>query len=137
MTNNEKKFWDILTNLFVGAEVKGKSGFINLMVAKQSYFKKVKIDLLKQINDTCKDNKDFDRSAFFNVHFSLHHPISAARYPSSATQPTGRKRQETPNILFNKSLRVLAIFAISLPVGRKYANLKPLFKWLTISVLYF
>jgi hypothetical protein len=89
------------------------------------------------LHPPCKDNKDFDRSAFFNVHFSLHHPISAARYPSSATQPTGRKRQETPNILFNKSLRVLAIFAISLPVGRKYANLKPLFKWLTISVLYF
>lgn len=45
-------------------------------------------------------------------------------------------RQETPDILFNKSLRVLAIFATSLPVGCKYANLGPLFKWLIISNLY-
>jgi len=37
MTKNEKKFWGILTNLFVGAEVKGKSGFISLMRAKQNY----------------------------------------------------------------------------------------------------
>ena len=26
MIKNEKKFWDILTSLFVGAEIKGKSG---------------------------------------------------------------------------------------------------------------
>ena len=56
MTNNEKKFWDILTNLFVGAEVKGKSGFINLMIAKESYFKKVKTELLQEINEVCRDN---------------------------------------------------------------------------------
>ena len=46
MIKNEKKFWDILTSLFVGAEIKGKSGFINLMIAKQSYFRKVKKELL-------------------------------------------------------------------------------------------
>lgn len=76
MTNNEKKFWDILTNLFVGAEVKGKSGFINLMVAKQSYFKKVKIDLLKQINDTCKDNKDFKDELYDKLYSFFHRYFS-------------------------------------------------------------
>lgn len=76
MTNNEKKFWDILTNLFVGAEVKGKSGFINLMVAKQSYFKKVKVDLLQQINDTCKDNKDFKDELYDKLYSFFHRYFS-------------------------------------------------------------
>lgn len=76
MTNNEKKFWDILTNLFVGAEVKGKSGFINLMVAKQSYFKKVKVELLQQINDTCKDNKDFKDELYDKLYSFFHRYFS-------------------------------------------------------------
>ncbi|MDY0194241.1 MAG: DNA methyltransferase [Aliarcobacter butzleri] len=76
MTNNEKKFWDILTNLFVGAEVKGKSGFINLMVAKQSYFKKVKVDLLQQINDTCKDNKNFKDELYDKLYSFFHRYFS-------------------------------------------------------------
>lgn len=76
MTNNEKKFWDILTNLFVGAEVKGKSGFINLMIAKQSYFKKVKVDLLQQINDTCKDNKDFKDELYDKLYSFFHRYFS-------------------------------------------------------------
>jgi len=70
MTNNEKKFWDILTNLFVGAEVKGKSGFINLMIAKQSYFKKVKTELLEEINEICsRDNQSF-KDEFYDKLYS-------------------------------------------------------------------
>lgn len=72
MTNNEKKFWDILTNLFVGAEVKGKSGFINLMIAKQSYFKKVKTELLQEINEVCRDNQSF-KDEFYDKLYSFFH----------------------------------------------------------------
>ena len=77
MIKNEKKFWDILTSLFVGAEVKGKSGFINLMIAKQNYFGKVKEELLIQIEEICKDNKDFKDElydklySFFHRYFSI------------------------------------------------------------------
>ncbi|MBR8463505.1 site-specific DNA-methyltransferase [Campylobacter sp. faydin G-24] len=78
MTNNEKKFWDILNNLFVGAEVKGKSGFINLMVAKQTYFKKVKEDLLKQINEFCKDkdNENFKDELYDKLYSFFHRYFS-------------------------------------------------------------
>ena len=72
MTNNEKKFWDILTNLFVGAEVKGKSGFINLMIAKESYFKKVKTELLQEINEVCRDNQSF-KDEFYDKLYSFFH----------------------------------------------------------------
>ncbi|MBR8465142.1 site-specific DNA-methyltransferase [Campylobacter sp. faydin G-140] len=78
MTNNEKKFWDILNNLFVGAEVKGKSGFINLMIAKQTYFKKVKEDLLKQINEFCKDkdNENFKDELYDKLYSFFHRYFS-------------------------------------------------------------
>ena len=76
MTNNEKKFWDILTNLFVGAEVKGKSGFINLMRAKQNYFKKVKVELLKQIDDICKDNQNFKDELYDKLYSFFHRYFS-------------------------------------------------------------
>jgi len=76
MTKNEKKFWNILTNLFVGAEVKGKSGFISLMRAKQNYFKKVEKELLIHISTITKDSQDFKDElydklySFFNRYFS-------------------------------------------------------------------
>lgn len=77
MTNNEEKFWNILADLFVGADTKGVSGFINLMVAKQSYFKKVQTELLENINNVCKDNKEFKDElydklySFFHRYFSI------------------------------------------------------------------
>ncbi|WP_235604549.1 hypothetical protein [Campylobacter fetus] len=76
MTNNEKKFWDILTNLFIGAEVKGKSGFINLMQAKQSYFKKVKADLLSQINEICENNPNFKDEIYDKLYSFFHRYFS-------------------------------------------------------------
>ena len=72
MTNNEKKFWYILSNLFVGTEIKGKSGFINLMIAKQTYFHKVKKELLIQIDDISKDNREF-KDEIYNKLYSFFH----------------------------------------------------------------
>ncbi len=76
MNNNEKKFWDILTDLFVGAEVKGRSGFINLLRAKQAYFKKVKSYLLLQIDDVCKDNLDFKNELYDKLYSFFHRYFS-------------------------------------------------------------
>jgi len=76
MTNNEKKFWDILTNLFVGAEVKGKSGFINLMKSKQTYFKKVQKELLNEINGVCKTNQDFKDELYDKLYSFFHRYFS-------------------------------------------------------------
>jgi len=76
MTKNEKKFWDILTNLFVGAEVKGKSGFISLMKAKQSYFKKVEKNLYKYIEETTKGNNDFKEELYDKLYSFFHRYFS-------------------------------------------------------------
>ena len=46
------------------------------MVAKQSYFKKVKVDLLQQINDTCKDNKDFKDELYDKLYSFFHRYFS-------------------------------------------------------------
>ena len=76
MTKNEKKFWDILTNLFVGAEVKGKSGFISLMRAKQDYFKKVSNELLTHINEITKDNQEFKEELYDKLYSFFHRYFS-------------------------------------------------------------
>ncbi len=76
MINNEKKFWDILTNLFVGAEVKGRSGFINLMKEKQTYFKKVQKELLNEINGVCKTNQDFKDELYDKLYSFFHRYFS-------------------------------------------------------------
>lgn len=76
ITRNEKKFWDILTNLFVGAEVKGKSGFISLMRAKQNYFKKVKKELLSDIETTTKNNENFKDELYDKLYSFFHRYFS-------------------------------------------------------------
>jgi len=35
----EEKFWQILEDMFVGAEIEEKSGYINLLKVKRKYFK--------------------------------------------------------------------------------------------------
>ena len=76
MKKNEKKFWGILTNLFVGAEVKGKSGFISLMRAKQNYFKKVEKELLSHIDIITKDNQDFKDELYDKLYSFFHRYFS-------------------------------------------------------------
>lgn len=72
MKQYEKRFWEILTNLFVGAEVKGKSGYINLMRSKQKYFQNVKSNLLFEINSIVGDNEDF-RDELYDKLYSFFH----------------------------------------------------------------
>lgn len=72
MEKYEKKFWDILGNLFVGAETRGESGFANLMRAKFTYFEKVKVELITQINQACKQNSNF-KEELYNKLYSFFH----------------------------------------------------------------
>lgn len=72
MDKFEKKFWDILTALFVGAKLEGKSGFINLMKAKSSYFELVKKELYNEIESHTKDNLPF-KEELYNKLYSFFH----------------------------------------------------------------
>ena len=72
MLNYETKFWDILTNLFIGAEVEGKSGFANLMKAKYNYYKKVKEDLEGEIATALKDQPAFKDELYDKLYSFFH-----------------------------------------------------------------
>lgn len=61
---NEKKFYDKLNDVFVGAKIEGEGGFINLMKIKSNYFNKIFETLKKDINERLKDNEDFKEEMF-------------------------------------------------------------------------
>jgi hypothetical protein len=46
----EKRFYDTLEDIFVGVDVEGKSGFINMMRIKSSYFRFI----LRRLNEDVK-----------------------------------------------------------------------------------
>ena len=41
MNVNEKRFYDALENLFVGAKIEGEGGYVNLLKIKSEYYKKI------------------------------------------------------------------------------------------------
>ncbi|WP_297453097.1 hypothetical protein, partial [Persephonella sp.] len=56
----EKRFWDILENLFAGAEIEGKSGYVNLLKIKRKYFKNfLRPNLIEYINNKLEDFPEF------------------------------------------------------------------------------
>ncbi|MCX7756911.1 MAG: site-specific DNA-methyltransferase, partial [candidate division WOR-3 bacterium] len=77
---NEKKFYDELEKIFVGAEIKGKSGYINLMKIKSKYYKEGVFPKLQEyIKNAVKDFTEpekfkeelFDKLyTFFKSYFS-------------------------------------------------------------------
>ncbi len=79
----EKKFYDALRDIFVGAKIEGKSGFVNLMQIKSNYYQNyVFPKLQKDINEALKRIQDpqsrqkfreelFDKLySFFNRYFT-------------------------------------------------------------------
>lgn len=48
---NEQKFMNALESIFVGAEIEGESGYVNLMKIKSKYFEEIKTKLLKFIDE--------------------------------------------------------------------------------------
>lgn len=47
----EQKFYQVLQNVFIGAKIEGTGGFINLMIIKSNYYKKIE-ELLKKDIET-------------------------------------------------------------------------------------
>jgi len=61
----EKKFYDTLKDIFVGAKLEGESGYINLMRIKSRYYEKgVFPKLQKDINEALKPFPDFREELF-------------------------------------------------------------------------
>jgi len=76
MEKNEQLFYDKLKDIFIGAKIEGKSGFVNLMKIKSSYFDVVFKELKKEIDEKLKEFPDFNEemydklNTFFSTYFS-------------------------------------------------------------------
>jgi adenine-specific DNA-methyltransferase len=65
----ERRFLDALRDLFVGAEVKGKSGYINLMRIKSKWFREaVEPALFEEIDKGIKPFPEFREELFDKLH---------------------------------------------------------------------
>jgi len=64
MVEKEKRFYDTLEDIFVGAKVEGRSGFINMMRIKSSYFKFVLTKLNEAINRELEEFPEFREELF-------------------------------------------------------------------------
>ncbi len=73
---SEKIFYDILKEIFLGTQVEGKSGFINLMKIKSKFYEKILQTLREDIDEKLKEfplfrKELFDKLfSFFKVYFS-------------------------------------------------------------------
>lgn len=73
---NEQLFFSKLKEVFIGAQIEGESGFINLMRIKSAYFDIVLQELTKEINTKTMDFPDFKEEmydklySFFKTYFS-------------------------------------------------------------------
>ena len=60
----ENRFLKALQDLFIGAEVEGESGFINLMKIKQKHFKSIQTELMGKINACTESDSAFREELF-------------------------------------------------------------------------
>jgi SOS response regulatory protein OraA/RecX len=60
----EKRFRDVLEDIFIGAGIEGKSGFINMMRIKSSYFRFVLSQLEEDVNRELKEFPEFREELF-------------------------------------------------------------------------
>jgi len=70
--NKEKRFYDTLREVFIGAKVEGQSGYINLMKVKSKYFEGVFQQLDKDINEALTPFPAF-RDELFDKLYSFFH----------------------------------------------------------------
>ena len=68
MVRNEDEFYQDLKNIFIGAEVEGTSGFVNLMKIKSSYFKKILKSLKYDIEKEIVEFPEFKEELFTRLH---------------------------------------------------------------------
>ncbi|BCD62899.1 adenine-specific DNA-methyltransferase [Nitratiruptor sp. YY08-26] len=73
----EKRFWDILEDLFAGAEVEGQSGYVNLLKVKRKYFKNyLRPNLLDFIDKNLQDFSDFKEELYDKLYSFFHRYFS-------------------------------------------------------------
>ena len=67
-STKEKKFYEALQDVFVGAKVDGQGGFINLMKIKSNYYEKIEKLLAEDIEEALDSNPDFREELFDKLH---------------------------------------------------------------------
>lgn len=68
----EKKFFEALQSIFIGAKVEGDSGFVNLMRIKSGYYSQIEKILQKDIEDKLKGHTSFREELFVKLYDFFH-----------------------------------------------------------------
>jgi len=81
----EQEFYKVLQNVFIGAEIEGKGGFINLMKIKSNYYRKIEDILKKDIESALKAYPSFRDELFDKLYsfFSRYFTESGSIYFNS------------------------------------------------------
>lgn len=76
--NKEQNFYNVLKNIFIGAEIEGfsKSGYINLIKIKSKYFNKVLGSFKKDIETKLKEFPEFSEELFDKLYNFFHRYFS-------------------------------------------------------------
>jgi adenine specific DNA methylase Mod len=76
MSKEEQKFYSTLKDIFIGAKIEGKSGYVNLMRIKSKYFEKIQECLKRDVEKKLKNHPKFREElfdklySFFNRYFT-------------------------------------------------------------------
>jgi hypothetical protein len=81
----EQRFYKVLQDVFIGADVEGQGGFINLMKIKSKYYEKIEGLLKKDIEEVLKKYPSFRDELFDKLYtfFSCYFTESGSIYFSS------------------------------------------------------
>jgi len=72
-----EKFWEILSDLFVGAKTEGKSGYVNLLRVKNKYFKDyLKPEIKRLINEELSKFPTFEEELYTKLYSFFHRYFS-------------------------------------------------------------
>lgn len=67
---NEKKFYEALENIFVGAPIEGEGGYVNLLKIKEKYYRQVVDNLKLEIKDDAIVTESF-KEDFYNLLYNF------------------------------------------------------------------
>jgi len=83
--NKEKKFFQALRDVFIGAKIEGRGGFVNLMKIKANYYKKIEVILKKDIDKALEKYPNFREELFDKLYsfFSRYFTESGSIYFNS------------------------------------------------------
>jgi len=83
--NKEKKFYQTLQDVFIGAKIEGKGGFINLMRIKSNYYRKIEEILKRDVDEALEMYPGFRDELFDKLYsfFSRYFTESGSIYFNS------------------------------------------------------